>query len=270
MYVVNNIRLSSIPTTMPAEMKPRRRLVGASTKMYFTFEETSKYINAVSNLSTHFPSNVDVFLVPDFVSLVPAKQRLNGTQVMLGAQDTFWEDRGAYTGEVSPAVLAEIGCRIVEIGHAERRRLFAETDEQVGRKASAAVKNGIIPLVCIGEKAQAPEYAKGVQIAVAECRVQVEAVLKHITPTSEFVLAYEPVWAIGQPEPASARHIVAVTQGIRRVCKDLGADPRILYGGSAGRGLFKTIKDGVDGLFLGRFAHDPDNLSAIVSEVAIA
>jgi triosephosphate isomerase len=238
-----------------------RRLVGVSLKMYFSLSRTHEYITAVSKLQA--PANVDVFVIPDFLSIVAASDLLKGTGFMLGAQDTFWEGDGAFTGEVSPAVLREAGCTFVEIGHAERRRIFSETDSDVVRKTAAAVRHGLVPLVCIGEQTEGNP-----DVAIAEVRAQVEPLLAAIPDDAELVLAYEPVWAIGQPKPASAAHVVQVAKGIRALVASRKGQTRILYGGSAGPGLFASLAEGVDGLFLGRFAHDINAFQSVIGEIA--
>jgi triosephosphate isomerase len=244
-----------------AESKRRRRLVGVSLKMYFSLSRTREYVSAVSKLKT--PPDVDIFVIPDFLSIIPAAESLKGSGILLGAQDTFWEEEGAFTGEISPAVLKEAGCTLVEIGHAERRRIFGETDEDVARKSAAAVRHGLVPLVCIGEQTQA-----GVSVALAEVSLQVVPLLNAIPDEAELVLAYEPVWAIGQSSPASPAHVVAVAKGIRDLVFHRRGTTRILYGGSAGPGLFASLSEGVDGLFLGRFAHNVDTFQSTIFEVA--
>jgi triosephosphate isomerase len=147
---------------------------------------------------------------------------------MLGAQDTFWEDKGAYTGEVSPLVLRQAGARIVEIGHAERRAQFGETEDWVAKKAGAAARNGLIPLVCVGERTHHSIASAAVGAAIQECKPQVMSVLAAVPDDSEVILAYEPVWAIGAKEPADPDHVVNVTKELRKLecragdfCQDL-------------------------------------------------
>ncbi|KAI0108112.1 mitochondrial triosephosphate isomerase [Daldinia grandis] len=260
----------------------RRRIVGVSTKMYFSAARTKQYVDELlqilsspSNSSTNQSPlhNIDIFLIPDHLTLtsVIAQLQHSSLPILPGAQDAFYEDTGAYTGEISPAVLAEVGCRIVELGHAERRRIFGETDADTARKATAAARNGLIPLICIGERSKADGEA-GVRVAINECRTQVQAVFAALPTTAEVVLAYEPVWAIGAAEPAGAEHVVAVTEAIRGLecVRSREGSTRVLYGGSAGPGLFARLKDGVDGLFLGRFAHDPAQFYKTIVEVATA
>ncbi|KAI1642759.1 mitochondrial triosephosphate isomerase [Daldinia loculata] len=272
------------PTPTPT-LPPSRRIVGVSTKMYFSAARTKQYVDELLQILSSPPNspatnqnllnNIDIFIIPDHITLTSVITQLQHSRppipILPGAQDAFHEDAGAYTGEISPAVLAEVGCRIVELGHAERRRIFGETDADTARKAAAAARNGLIPLICIGERSKADGEA-GVRVAVDECRTQVEAVLVALPTTAEVVLAYEPVWAIGAVEPAGAEHVVAVTQAIRGLecVRSREGSTRILYGGSAGPGLFAQLKDGVDGLFLGRFAHDPAQFYKTIVEVATA
>lgn len=257
----------------PIPGKREKRIVGTSLKMYFDLPSTLRYIDAAAALSpVADQADVDFFIIPDFVTLLPAAERLANTSVLLGAQDTNPEDKGAYTGEVSPLTLRQAGVRIVEIGHAERRRLFGETDEDVARKAVAVVRNGMIPLVCIGEKHKSTSgiASQAVGTAVSECQPQIEAALSQIPDDAEVILAYEPVWAIGAAESADADHVVAVTQNLRALCKHRKGCTRIVYGGSAGPGTFQKLKEGVDGCFLGRFAHDVKNLEKVIQEMSEA
>ncbi|KAH8659780.1 triosephosphate isomerase [Xylariales sp. PMI_506] len=248
----------------------RRRIVGVSTKMYFSAAKTKQYVKDVLTLldggSSELLQQVDVFVIPDHVTLAGVVTQLEGSNILVGAQDAYFEDKGAFTGEVSPAVLAEVGCQIVELGHAERRALFGETDEDTARKAAAAVRNGMTPLVCIGERVKTQQFAA----AVDECSALVRAVMAAVPDDANIILAYEPVWAIGASEPAGPEHVVSVVGGIRAlecVAARRGTT-RILYGGSAGPGLFAKLTGGVDGLFLGRFAHDPAQFYKTIQEIA--
>lgn len=252
----------------PIPAQREKRIVGTSLKMYFDLPSTAAYIKSVASLSSAATAaNLDLFVIPDFVSLQHAKSLLSSTTIQLGAQDSFSEDKGAYTGEVSPLTLSQAGVQLVEIGHAERRRLFGESDKDVARKAEAVVRNGMVPLVCIGEKTKGSVASEAVGLAVKECVPQVKAALSRVPDDAEVVFAYEPVWAIGASEPAGADHVVAVTQNLRGLFAERKGRTRILYGGSAGPGTFQKLKDGVDGLFLGRFAHDVKNLEKVIEEM---
>ncbi|EFX00516.1 triosephosphate isomerase [Grosmannia clavigera kw1407] len=264
----------------------RRPIVGVSTKMYFSLARTRDYTKAlIQRFAADEDANtidqrgrlldrVDVFVLPDFVSLAAVVGRLqaSGLGLQAGAQDCGSDDYGAFTGVISPAVLAELGVRIVEIGHAERRRLFGETDASTAAKATAIVRNGMVPLVCIGEDDGNGEISEDerVPLAIATVVAQVTPVLAAIPDDADVLLAYEPVWAIGAARPASAAHVRAVVTGLRAsaaVRRRAAARTRILYGGSAGPGLFTQLAGVVDGLFLGRFGHDPDIFLQTVREV---
>jgi triosephosphate isomerase len=154
------------------------------------------------------------------------------------------------------------------VGHAERRRYFGETDVDVARKTAAVVAHGMVPLICIGEKTKGD-----ISMCIDEVAVQVNAVLDKLPLSAEILLAYEPVWAIGAAEAAQADHVLAVVHGIRSLeCVKSREDgkTRILYGGSAGPGIFEGLKDQVDGLFLGRFAHDPNMFYKTMLEISEA
>lgn len=254
------------PATLP------ERLVGVNLKMYFDAPRTTSYITAIARLVSP-PASIStgVFILPSYPCLASASDLLDMTpQVILGAQNCHSEDTGAHTGEVSPLMLKQVGCRIVCLGHAERRKApFDETDEVVATKTEAVVRNGMIPLVCIGEKSQSGIMSEGVGLAVRECSPQVTSVLQAIPNDAPIIFAYEPVWAIGAQEPASADHVLAVVKNLKKLVGKMKGrtEVRILYGGSAKPGTWKTLKEGVDGLFLGRFAHDMGNFEKVLKEV---
>ncbi|GHG51417.1 triosephosphate isomerase [Sinomonas cellulolyticus] len=244
-------------------------LLGTSTKMYFTHERTLAWCRSVAEIARRHPAvrsgTAGLFVVPGYLSVPAAVETLDGA-AMVGAQDLATEDFGPFTGEVSGAQLAEIGCTLVEVGHAERRRLFGEDDAVVRAKAAAALRNGLIPLVCIGE----PERLEP-RDAAAECIRQVDDALAAGAsgPSGPVVVAYEPQWAIGAPEPADPDYIRAVCRPLREHVRALAGreSAAVIYGGSAGPGLLTRIADSVDGLFLGRFAHDPAAVEAVLDEV---
>ena len=165
-------------------------------------------------------------------------------------------------------MLKEAGCGMVEVGHAERRRLYAETDGVVRAKVEGVVRNGMVPLICVGEEGQVPE--DGVEGAAREVVRQVGAVLGGVDAEAEVVLAYEPVWAIGAAEPASAEYVKGVVRRVREseVVKGRRGRTRIVYGGAAGPGLWARLGGEVDGLFVGRFGHQPEEFVKLICEVA--
>lgn len=246
-----------------------RFVIGASLKLYFGRERTMAWSRAIVDLCGSHPAVasglVEPFVVPSFLSIPEVVQLAAGGPVRVGAQDVFW-DEGAYTGEVSARQLTEFGASIVEIGHAERRRMFGETDETVARKVDAALTAGLVPLVCVGEPERgSPEDAAGF------CVRQLDASIGPALAAGRagrIIVAYEPVWAIGAPEPAGDEHIRAVCAALREALRRPGVAPdsAVIYGGSAGPGLLSRIADAADGLFLGRFAHDPEAFGRILDE----
>lgn len=247
---------------MPAVM------VGVSLKMYFGHRQARDWFAEVAGrLRTHpavRSGDVGFFVIPTYPQLLPALDAFTGTPVRIGAQDVATADAGAFTGEVSAGELREIGVTLAEIGHAERRRLFGETDAITAAKAAAALRNGVTPVLCIGEvdELTATDAASAAVDQLARNLVD--------APAGAVIVAYEPVWAIGAPAPAPAAHIREVTLALRAA---LAADPdragsQVIYGGSAGPGLLTELGDSVDGLFLGRFAHEVDNLVAVLDEAA--
>ncbi|KAL3474911.1 triosephosphate isomerase [Aspergillus californicus] len=266
-----------------------KKLLLISLKMYFTPTRTLDYCRALLDPKNDIvrPQNRSkllLALIPDFLTIYPCAEIIKEYEstlpkdespslpapFLLGAQDCFWEPLGAYTGEVSPLSLSSMGVSIVELGHAERRSIFGETDELAARKAAAACAQGMVPLMCIGEvSAPGSVASEAVGLAVRECEVQVRSVLDAIPENAPVIFAYEPVWAIGQPKPAGVDHISAVVDGLRTLIGQRPGDVRILYGGSAGPGLWGSggLGKAVDGMFLGRFAHEIDGVRKVVREV---
>lgn len=240
--------------------------VGVSLKTYFGHRQALQWCARVAATAGAHPAvasgAVELFVIPTYPQLVGAVDAFAGTPVVVGAQDVSAYEPGAYTGEVSAAELAEIGVRVAEIGHAERRRLFAETDDVVAAKVSAALSHDITPVLCIGETYETSDAAT---VAVEQLHSALAA-----APAGRVIVAYEPVWAIGAPEPAGPDHILPVARALRSALDALPgrAGSSVVYGGSAGPGLLERLDGAVDGLFLGRFAHDPANLLAVIDEAA--
>ena len=164
--------------------------------------------------------------------------------------------------------VAELGGRYAEIGHAERRRIFGEDDRTIGLKTAAAYRNGLTPVLCVGESQQG-----SVQEAIRQCTAEIDAALnraRSLAPAGRTIVAYEPQWAIGAQQPATPEYISAVITGLDAHLRGLPgqAESRVIYGGSAGPGLIGQLDDAVAGLFLGRFAHDPQALNTILDETA--
>jgi triosephosphate isomerase (TIM) len=245
--------------------------LGVSLKMYFGAEETLKWCRQIAEMARRHEAVVnaaaDIFILPSLPLITQVAAVFAGTGVSVGAQNLFWEDEGAFTGEVSGVMLRELGCRYVEVGHAERRRLFGETNEIVALKVAAALRNSLVPVICVGEPDRSDMKRAGVS-----CIAELEAALQNATTNKApgpIVVAYEPQWAIGAPAPAPPEHIDHVCQELRQWVASAPGLPgsRVIYGGSAGHGLLSRLAHAVDGLFLGRFVHDPKAFEAILDEV---
>ncbi|GAA3341507.1 triose-phosphate isomerase [Curtobacterium pusillum] len=246
--------------------------VGVSLKMYFSHARTLEWAASVAGIARRHPAvrsgAASLFVVPTFPALVPVREVLGDAPVLLGAQDLAWADEGAYTGEVSGAELREIGVDLVEIGHAERRSLFHETDDDIAAKVRAAFRNRLRPLICVGEASRASRAETVAEVTARLDRAVSTAVADGLA--GPVIVAYEPVWAIGAPAPAPDEHIVAVLGGIEQ---HLEGRPElrgsaVVYGGSAGPGLLTRGQGRIGGLFLGRFAHDPAAIETVLDEVA--
>jgi triosephosphate isomerase len=239
----------------------RAPLLGVSLKMFLGYAETVRYLWALAARAEEFEA-VDVFVLPSFPALAQARLAFAGSSVSFGAQDGHWEERGAFTGCVSPSMLAELGCRYVEVGHAERRRDFCEDDDMVGRKAAAAARSGLVPIVCVGEQRQGDG-------AVSHVRTQADAALSSIPEAADVVIAYEPVWAIGATMTADNSDIAAVVAALRAGASGRTGSVRILYGGSVAPGsAHRLAETGVDGVFVGRGALDIDDLRQVAVGLA--
>lgn len=203
--------------------------------MHTTAEEARELARAVRDRAAGV-EDVDVLLCPPYTSLAAAAEELAGSAVKLGAQDVFYEEKGAFTGEISPPMLAALGVEYVLVGHSERRRYFHDTDDIVNRKARAALQAGLKPVLCVGEKREEREAGEGWKDLV---RGQVIAGLNDVEvgAVAAVTLAYEPVWAIGTgltATPAVAEEAHALIR--ETISEAFGADAaesiRILYGGS--------------------------------------
>lgn len=244
--------------------------IGISLKMYFGPAATADWSAAIAEIArTHeavVGGHVQLFVLPSFPMIPATVAAFAGTRVEVGAQDLTWEDRGAFTGGVSGLDLRALGCRFVEVGHAERRRVFGEDDRIVRAKLAAAVRTGLTPVFCVGERERVSPKA-----AADDCAGQLIAALDGLPSGHDgtaLVVAYEPEWAIGAKRPAGTDHVRAVTSSLRRRLASMPgpATPRVIYGGSAGPGLLPQLWGAADGLFLGRFAHDPAAVARVLDE----
>ncbi|MDQ0675196.1 triosephosphate isomerase [Pseudarthrobacter siccitolerans] len=262
----------SLPAKPAAGGTPSKAIIGVSLKMYFGYQRSVDYCRDVAAIAFAHPAvqsgDIELFVLPTLPVLPEAARILGTAGAASGAQDIFWEDEGAFTGEVGGRTVAELGGRYAEVGHAERRRIFGEDDRIIGLKTAAAYRNGLTPVLCVGELQQG-----SVEEAITRCTAEIDAAInraRSLAPARRTIVAYEPQWAIGAPEPATPEYISAVITGLDAHLRGLPgqADSRVIYGGSAGPGLISKLDSAVAGLFLGRFAHDPQALKTILDETA--
>jgi len=237
--------------------------------MNLTSTEVDAYLRVLRPLLAGL-TGCDTFVLPPFTSIWVARERLAGSGIGWGAQDVHPEGDGPHTGDVSAAMLADLGCQYVEVGHSERRRDHGETDDEVARKVRRVVDQAMVPVICVGE----PVYGS-VSAAIDQVTRQVELALAALGPSERagVVIAYEPVWAIGTgARPAEPAHIGAVQARIHALLRSLtgGPDPRVIYGGSVDESTAPGIlaADAVDGLFVGRAALDPRAFARIAGIAA--
>lgn len=212
---------------------------------------------------------VEVVVCPPFTALASTAQICMDFGIGLGAQNMHWESSGAFTGEVSPLMVKDSGCNYVIIGHSERRQFFGETNETVNAKIKAALANGLIPIMCVGETLEQREEGSTDRL----CRDQVMEGLQGIEPAqlSELVVAYEPVWAIGTGKSASATDAEHVIHYIRFVLADMlgmemARNNRILYGGSVKADNVRELmaQPSIDGALVGGASLKADSFAGIV------
>ena len=213
----------------------RRPLLVGNWKMQLTELWSLALLDDLLPRLASLTNAVDVAVAPSLPCLRAVADRLSGSLVRLAAQNVHWEDKGPFTGEVSARTLVEIGVRFVIVGHSERRTLFGETDERVGRKVVAARHHGIVPILCVGE--QEAERDEGRTLEVVERQLRMGLAGIAAADADDLVIAYEPVWAIGTGRNATAEQIQEVHRMIREQVASLfgtvaSAKTRILYGGS--------------------------------------
>lgn len=246
----------------------RKPFIVGNWKMHSTIEETLKLVTALKNLLVD-AQHIEVAVAPPFTALYSASIAMSDTNVKLASQNLFWEDEGAYTGEISGKFLKEVGCQYVIIGHSERRKIFKETDDMVNLKVQAALKNDLIPIICVGEELKEREAGRTMEVIERQLRGAFIEVAIH--DFESLTVAYEPVWAIGTGKVAHPAQAGEVHQFIRTWLKKYFDAPtankiRILYGGSVKSGNAPEImkEPHVDGLLVGGASLDAEEFAKIV------
>jgi len=247
----------------------RRAVIAGNWKLFKTVSEAAELVNNLKPLVAA-NSSVDIVVAPVFTSLSKVADALSGSNIKLSAQNCYWEEEGAFTGEVSPKLIKDVGCDYVIIGHSERRQYFGETDESVKKKTGAAITAGLNAIVCVGETLA--ERESGATFKVIQ--KQVSGALAGFSPAEfrKIIVAYEPVWAIGTGKTASTEQAQEVHAFIRSLLLDIsGAETadsiRILYGGSVKPDNVKSlmVQDDIDGALVGGASLNAESFAAIAN-----
>jgi len=240
--------------------------IGTGWKMNKTAAEARAYVAGLIDLLPPPRDDISLFFIPPFTALAAAREAIGGAPLLLGAQNMHWADSGAYTGEVSGRMLTEFGVDLVELGHSERRAAFGETDATVNAKVKAALRHGLRPLVCVGDTASERDAGASVETIVRQVKLAFAGL--DAGALGRCLVAYEPVWAIGERGvPAPPEHIRVAHAALRRVLLERTTHPvPILYGGSvnADNATRLAMEPEVDGLFIGRAAWTARGLAGIV------
>ncbi|MCE5251849.1 triose-phosphate isomerase [bacterium] len=246
----------------------RKIIIAGNWKMHMNHREAQTLVHAIAEKVSGI-EDVEIVVCPPFTSLAAAGEGIKGTTIALGAQNMHWEQKGAFTGEISANMLLTLGCEYVILGHSERRTYFHESDEIVAKKVQSAIKAGITPIVCVGETRE--ERENGITRKVVER--QVKGALTNLR-ADEFhgtVIAYEPVWAIGTGLTATVEQAQEVHAFIRGLLEGLfgkkaAAETRIQYGGSMKPGNARELlaQPDIDGGLIGGAALDAESFEGII------
>ena len=250
----------------------RTPLVVGNWKMHGSVAEARSLAVAVRD-GLKRVRGAEVAICPPFTALPAVAETLAGSSIAWGGQNCHWEDKGAFTGEIAAAMLAELGCRYVLLGHSERRHIFRETDEEINRKVTAALRHGLVPLLCVGETEE--ERRQGLTFTVVEGQLRAGWAGLGADEIARAVLAYEPVWAIGTGVTATPAQAAEVHGYLRGLVSELGSKEiaqsfRILYGGSVkpDNAAELTQEPDIDGSLVGGASLQPQSFVTIVKKSA--
>jgi triosephosphate isomerase len=246
----------------------RRKLIAANWKMYKDPDQTKEFLrDFLPRVAGH--ERDEIVVCPPYVDLPAAIELAKGSHIGVGAQDLYWKDEGAFTGEISPGMLMAVGCTHVIIGHSERRQYFFETDDTVNLKLKAALEHGLTPIVCVGEVLEEREAGLTEDVLRRQCTRAFNTI--SAKKAARLVIAYEPVWAIGTgktatPQMASDAHGLIRGEAAKTFGDEFAVALRILYGGSVKPENAKALmsEEEIDGALVGGASLDPKSFAAIV------
>jgi triosephosphate isomerase len=250
-------------------MSARIKVIAGNWKLNKDVQQTEELIAGIKNALTFELKGVKVIVCPPFTSLETASRLTKGSLLSLGAQNMYYEDEGAFTGEISQKMLKSVGCEYVILGHSERRQIFGETDELINRKVKKAIASGLVPIVCVGETLKQREKNITGQIVTT----QVRGVLKSVSAEQieKVIIAYEPVWAIGTgrnatPQQAEEVHLLIRTLLAQLYTAATAEKVIIQYGGSVKPDNAAELlwQPNVDGALVGGACLKADSFSAII------
>lgn len=251
----------------------RTTLIAGNWKMNNDREEAKALASALVEALPEVPAGVEVCVCPPTIDLCCVSHKLDGSAVKLGAQNVYYEAKGAYTGETSVAMLKSVPVQYCIIGHSERRDYFHETDEDQNKKAAALIAGGIVPIFCCGEPLEVREAGTYVEHVVAQVKAGLTGL--QVTDPSQLVVAYEPIWAIGTGKTATADDAQEVCGAVREALSEIfGAELadgiRVLYGGSAKPGNIAELvaKPDVDGALVGGASLVAEDFASMVVKAA--
>lgn len=246
----------------------RTPVIGGNWKMYKVRGEATKTVVELRD-QIEDVKDVEIVVFPPFTLLETVGEILQGSKVGLGAQNMFWKEEGAYTGEISPRMLVDLGCQYVILGHSERRSYFTESNEMVNKKLQAALKFNLTPLICVGEKLE--ERKKGRAKEVVETQIRESLLGIEASEGKKVIVAYEPVWAIGTGETATPEQAEEMHSYIREILEEIWDASvanliRIQYGGSVKPENIKELmtKKNIDGALVGGASLDSASFTRII------
>jgi len=246
----------------------RRPLIAGNWKMHMNLAGAVNLAREVAQAAER-ASDRDVMIAPPFTALASVAEALRQSPVLLGAQNVCWEEKGAFTGEISPTMLADIGCSMAIVGHSERRHIFGEQDAMINKRINGALHFGLTPVFCIGETLTDREAGKTFVVLESQLRKGLAGI--SLPVADRLVVAYEPVWAIGTGKTATAEQAQEAHAFVREVLenvfeKNIASQIRILYGGSVNVQNVDGIlsRPDVDGALVGGAALNPDTFKRIV------
>ena len=247
----------------------RKPFIAGNWKMNTDSHTSVSIAKSIASGSSEFAGRVHIAVIPPFVYISAVVKALNTSSIAVGAQDIYYEHNGAFTGEISPSMLKDIGCTYALCGHSERRHVIGETDELVNKKVTATIGGGLLPILCVGELLAERKASQTTEVVTRQIKNGLAGL--SVEKVSAVTIAYEPVWAIGTGLTATPQQAQEVQALIRKLLGEmygtqLAEDVRILYGGSAkpGNAADLMCQQDVDGLLVGGASLNADDFVAII------